>query len=241
MTFSIIACARNEGPFLVEWLAHHLSIGFDKIFIATNDCEDGTDEILDRLADHWPIYRIENSTPIHGLSFQRSAVRKCLDHPEMQDQEWVLHIDLDEFLNIHTPSPQVGEFLMEFWENDAVMLSWKIFGSNGQKNWVGGSVLDSFITCQDDLENSAHKSFFRRSVFRDAAPHCPKQPMKPVDQVKVVNTRNEHLDALKTDKVRWTCLDHGIEQRTWHGACINHYMHKSSDLTEVYPPLARRC
>ncbi|MBV1927525.1 MAG: glycosyltransferase family 2 protein, partial [Rhodobacteraceae bacterium] len=74
MRCSIIACARNEGPFLVEWISHHLSLGFEKIFVATNDCQDGTDSILDLISRDWPVFRIENSDQIDGLTYQRSAV-----------------------------------------------------------------------------------------------------------------------------------------------------------------------
>jgi hypothetical protein len=39
---TIIATQKNEGLFLVEWIAHHLGVGFDAIVLATNDCEDGS-------------------------------------------------------------------------------------------------------------------------------------------------------------------------------------------------------
>ena len=41
----VIACAKDEAPWLLEWIAHYKSLGFDEIAIATNDCSDGTDEI----------------------------------------------------------------------------------------------------------------------------------------------------------------------------------------------------
>ena len=37
---------KNEGPYILEWIAHHLSVGFGHFLVVTNDCEDGTDEIL---------------------------------------------------------------------------------------------------------------------------------------------------------------------------------------------------
>ncbi|WP_372837440.1 glycosyltransferase family 2 protein, partial [Puniceibacterium confluentis] len=45
----IVACMKNEAPYILEWIAHHRAIGVDNFLIYTNDCDDGTDVILDRL------------------------------------------------------------------------------------------------------------------------------------------------------------------------------------------------
>ncbi len=34
---------KNEGPYIVEWIAYHRAIGVDNFLIYTNGCEDGTD------------------------------------------------------------------------------------------------------------------------------------------------------------------------------------------------------
>ncbi|GFE48709.1 hypothetical protein So717_04620 [Roseobacter cerasinus] len=233
MTYAIAACARNEGPFLIEWIAHHLSVGFDKIFVATNDCEDGTDQILDLLAADWPVYRIDNTTSLEGLTHQRSAVQRCLAHEDMTDQDWVMHIDLDEFLNIRTGQPRIAEFLAPFGDVHAVMFGCRVFGSSDRAVWDGGGVLDGFLLCQDDLEGFAQKVMFRRSAFRDAAPHCPKDPTVPAETLRVVNTAGEMLDTSVCYRQRGTALKLAPEQKTWALACINHYMHKSHDLTRL--------
>ena len=51
---------RNEAVFVLEWVAYHLSIGFDRIFIVTNNCQDGTDLMADRLAELEPVIHIRN-------------------------------------------------------------------------------------------------------------------------------------------------------------------------------------
>ncbi|MEM8752397.1 MAG: glycosyltransferase family 2 protein, partial [Pseudomonadota bacterium] len=45
----IITSMKNEGPHIVEWVAYHRVIGFTDFLVYTNDCEDGTDAMLDRL------------------------------------------------------------------------------------------------------------------------------------------------------------------------------------------------
>ncbi|MEL6427490.1 MAG: glycosyltransferase family 2 protein, partial [Pseudomonadota bacterium] len=45
----IVTTMRNEGPYILEWLAHHRAVGFTDFLVFSNDCDDGTDALLDRL------------------------------------------------------------------------------------------------------------------------------------------------------------------------------------------------
>jgi hypothetical protein len=49
MRITAITPMKNEGPFILKWLAYHLMIGINDFVVFTNDCEDGTDAILERL------------------------------------------------------------------------------------------------------------------------------------------------------------------------------------------------
>jgi hypothetical protein len=48
---TLVTAMRNEGPFVLEWIAHHKALGVTAFVIVTNDCDDGTDALLDRLAE----------------------------------------------------------------------------------------------------------------------------------------------------------------------------------------------
>ncbi|WP_438960477.1 glycosyltransferase family 2 protein [Nereida sp.] len=50
MNILAITCVKNEGPYLVDWLAHLRAIGVDHVLAFSNDCEDGTDQLLDECA-----------------------------------------------------------------------------------------------------------------------------------------------------------------------------------------------
>lgn len=231
-----MATAKNEGPFLIEWIAHHLSIGFDKIFVATNDCTDGSDKILQRLQAVMPeaVFWIDNQIPHENMTFQRSAVRRCLDHTAQHDIDWCLHIDADEFLNIQTENKTVSDFIEPFQERDAVMISWKLFGNDGQNHWDGGSILDTFFACQDDVsKGTAHKVFFKRASFDDCAPHAPKKPKKKRRTLRIVNTLNQEIDTTNTTAVWGSALRTDEALFTWAHGYINHYMVKTPDLTRL--------
>jgi hypothetical protein len=46
---AIVTTMKNEGPFILEWLAYHRAIGVEDFLIYTNDCSDGTDTMLELL------------------------------------------------------------------------------------------------------------------------------------------------------------------------------------------------
>ena len=69
---------KNEGPFILEWLAYHRSIGVDDFLIYTNECSDGTAEILDRLQQMGVLQHRDN-TDWKGNSPQQHALNLALD------------------------------------------------------------------------------------------------------------------------------------------------------------------
>ena len=42
-----VTCVKNEGPFLLEWIAFNRVIGVTDFLFYSNDCTDGTDRLLD--------------------------------------------------------------------------------------------------------------------------------------------------------------------------------------------------
>ncbi|MDA3888128.1 MAG: glycosyltransferase family 2 protein, partial [Allgaiera sp.] len=58
--FIIVTPMKNEGPFILEWVAHNLAIGVDEIVIFSNDCTDGSDALLDRLHEMGKLRHVDN-------------------------------------------------------------------------------------------------------------------------------------------------------------------------------------
>ena len=48
--FLLVTTMKNEGPYILEW-TYHIAIGIDHFMIVTNDCTDGTNEILGKKRD----------------------------------------------------------------------------------------------------------------------------------------------------------------------------------------------
>jgi hypothetical protein len=233
---TIVATQKNEGIFLVEWIAHHLGIGFDHIVIATNDCDDGSVELIDEISRHFGVSRIENSDILPGHTIQSSATTRGLRHPQVRESDWVMHIDIDEFVNFPTGQPSIKTFLGRFADADAVALMWRMFGDANRQHWDGGQVTEAFLFAQDISRADgvlAHKTVFRPSSFCATTPHMPKSPRKPENELRVVNTRGEALPVDRHYDDRHSAYKLPDVLHAWDNAYVNHYAVKSRDLTAI--------
>ncbi|MBC7738338.1 MAG: glycosyltransferase family 2 protein, partial [Candidatus Saccharibacteria bacterium] len=106
-THTLISGMKDEGPYILEWVAHHLVLGFDRICIASNDCSDGSDALLDALqaAGH-----IEHLAHVVGPGAipQHAGYAALRARFSIDDTEWLAVLDADEFLNVHVGSHGVA-------------------------------------------------------------------------------------------------------------------------------------
>lgn len=98
---TIMTCMKNEGPFIMEWIAYHRSIGVTNFVIYTNDCDDGTTELL----DHLDLLGIVQHLPNPGIIakkpyWQPNAIHHCQSLPLIKRSDYVIFTDVDEFINI---------------------------------------------------------------------------------------------------------------------------------------------
>jgi hypothetical protein len=74
-----VTTQKNEGAFLLEWIAYHKIIGFTDIVILSNDCEDGSDEMLDHLSKSGEIIHLRNDGPYDDRGIQFAAMARVHD------------------------------------------------------------------------------------------------------------------------------------------------------------------
>ena len=75
-------------------------IGIDHHLIYTNDCADGTDALLDALAEAG-VTRRDNPFREMGKVPQHAAFRAAESEPVVEQADWLLTLDVDEYINIH--------------------------------------------------------------------------------------------------------------------------------------------
>ncbi|WP_026440344.1 glycosyltransferase family 2 protein [Acidocella facilis] len=93
-----VVSACNDALILPEWIAHHLAIGVEKIFVYTNDNQDKTEELLRWFAQHAPVTllptRLGRPVDVQIKNFHHALFML----PELRLYEWVAFLDSDEFL-----------------------------------------------------------------------------------------------------------------------------------------------
>ena len=237
MKTGIMACMRDEGMFVLEWVAYHRLIGFDHVFVATNDCSDGTDALCDRLERLGLVTHIRNDD--HGATPpQIAGVARVLAHPGVSDLRWLLHIDADEFLNIHDGDGRLGAWLPRLGAHDAVAITWRLFGDGGLEEWPEGALQTEEFTLaanQPRPFTAMQKTMFRPSAFGAGIDHMPKEPRhagvtlcnaagRPLDPGALYHpSQSDHRDA----------ADGTVNRKRhfpWEGAVINHYALRTRDL-----------
>jgi hypothetical protein len=208
---------RNEGPFILEWVAYHRVIGFAPVIVATNDCTDGSDGLMDALQAAGIATHLRNAVPA-GTAPQDSGMRMALRHLADDGPDWLCHLDSDEFMNIRSGTLSA----LTDTEAHVIAVAWRAFGDNGIVAYPG-ETLPAFTACETapDPERVKFKSLFRHRLFAHAREHMPTQARIP-NPVAV----NARLDPLAPDNLtgaprsRYHPIDRAI---AWDAAQINHY------------------
>jgi Glycosyl transferase family 2 len=121
-----------------------LILGFDKIYVASNDCRDGTDHLLNALDQAGYISHVPNVLN-PGDFPQRSGYIKIREKHDIDSAEWLMVLDADEFLNVHVGENKVADLTAcAKPEIDIIALFGMFFTSYPEVNWRPGRVCELF-------------------------------------------------------------------------------------------------
>lgn len=158
-----------------------MGAGVTDFMFFSNDCEDGTDEILDILAaqgliTHIPIQKTD------GQSIQWQALKIAWKHELRKRADWVMVSDADEMLNIHAAGNTLKDLIAAVpQDTDAISLPWRLFGNSDQAFSGKAPITETFVnSAPADSGNPFSDNFFK-TLFRPSGPfnqlgiHRPKQ------------------------------------------------------------------
>jgi hypothetical protein len=228
----LFTAQKDEGKFVLEWLAYHRIIGFTDFVFYSNDCTDGSYDLLDALQGLGHCQHVIHHPT--DLTPQHNAAGLCRDNAHFNEGDWVMWIDLDEYLFIHTEDHTLQSLIDAVEDSDMVYVAWKLFGDNGNKTWPGRHITDKLTGCEafDETAEPYGKSLFRWSDKIDRfSAHRP--------WVKDGVTRHE-FDAISSTGTRPTPffgVKHAIKFNRllnggdyWKLAQINHYAVRTPDM-----------
>ena len=175
-----ILTVRNEGAFLIDWLAHHRAVGFTDFLVLSNDCDDGTDAMLDRLEKMGWLMHLPNPGP-HRNGPQWDALKRADAHALRAAADWILVLDIDEYVNVHVGDRTITALLAALPEATAIPLTWRLFGNAGIARFEDRPVTEAFTRAapRDMLwpwRASLFKTLFRNDgTYRRLGVHRPRQ------------------------------------------------------------------
>ncbi len=216
---------KDEGPYLLEWIAYHRAIGFTDFLIYTNDCSDGTDLLLDRLEQNNVVTHVRNQVLKRGP--HKSALKAAKSHDLYQKADWVYVCDVDEFLNIKVKDGTVNDLIAHFPKAEAIPVTWKLFSNNGHRVLFPGKCTQAFTDSEPTLPQPGAKGRFVKTLFR------------PSDKIKRMGLHAPIFEDDMASSVKWGAVwqkkDPSSDPRRpqqdfgYEVAQVNHYAVRSID------------
>jgi hypothetical protein len=164
----IIAIAKDELPFIDEWLAYHRIIGVDHVFLL--DDEEGA-PLVNYLAGSdfatvipWFKHREQTLTQRNQIKAYWHGLKE-----HAINFEWVCFLDIDEFI-VFRRTDNIKTFLSDFNNAGSVSLNWHVFGHNGYFNDPEGLITSS-LTRRMFIPSKNVKSITRTKLITDITPH----------------------------------------------------------------------
>lgn len=228
MQITLLATLRDEAPYIIDWIAHHRAIGITDFVLYQNDSVDGTDVLLQALHDAGHIHYSDNSNPqdappkFRALPPQRRAYGRALRHPVVQNADYVLVIDTDEFLEL--PKDQNLPNLLNRLQNpDVVSMPWRMMGNADQSTFTAAPVTERFTKAASPTDLGTErpfkqvKSLYRPKITRLYNLHKPRAARQGVNWVDPDGT--PILETMKTSNQ--------LPDFTYETANLRHYHVKS--------------
>ena len=195
----IVSCMKNEGPFILEWVAWHRAMGVSDFLIYTNDCDDGTDAIWTRLAALGLAEHRQNTIMRRGV--QKSALYHARSEPVVAAADWHLVLDVDEFVNVTCGNGSFPALISACPEATTFAMTWRVFGDGGNISFRDGFVTEQFARAAPRMMARPPQAWGIKTLYRNDAlygrmgVHTPLDPVADRrDEIVVVNGSGRVLD-----------------------------------------------
>lgn len=229
---AIVTTMKNEGPFILEWVAYHRAIGFDDFLVYTNDCTDGTDTLLDVLLAKGTVEHRDNPYRESGLKPQHAALQAAENEPIITKAAWAICMDVDEYINIKTGDGTLDALFAAVPDANMITLTWRLFGNADIADFHDGFITEAFTRCAPELARKPHQAwgfktlFHNIGLYKKLGVHRPKG-LKPQlwDKVNMVNGSGSRMPRdMYRDAWRSTVDTYGYDL-----VQLNHYAVRSAE------------
>ena len=227
----IVTTMKDEGPYILDWVSYHFSIGFTHIIILTNDCSDGTDKICRHLEKLGVITHKNNKEP-YPKGIQKTAYKRIEKLEAYEQAEWVMALDVDEYLRIDIGNCHLDDVFK--WTGNrpaAISFMWQVFGNNQITQLEDRPVAAQFTKSTSTFQIAPYqtrglKTIFRRDCFKRIGTHRPLEPNIEFMGNKLWIDANGVPLPQMLEKPYWQALNDGTGFG-WVLGRVNHYALRS--------------
>ncbi|GAA4224977.1 hypothetical protein GGQ68_001823 [Sagittula marina] len=196
MRITAVTCVKNEGPFLLEWIAFNRLLGVTDHLFYSNDCSDGTDTLLDALAGRDDLAELTGNVvhlpnPAKGRNYQMEALKNAAHQAVVKQADWVWVADVDEFLNIHVGDHTIPSLIAACGHPQAISVTFQFFANGGVDAfedrpviaqfdhshnpdlWCGETAIELKSLVRKDFPLQyfgAHRPFFKKGLDKGSYP-----------------------------------------------------------------------
>lgn len=164
---AIITCMKNEGPFILEWLAYHRAIGVKDVLVYTNDCNDGTDTFLDLLQDKGFVQHRDNPFKGTNLKPQHAALQAGEKEEIIQNADWVISMDVDEFINVKVGDGTLAALFEAVGDANLISCTWRLFGNSDVHEYADAPLMAQFTRCALEMTRKPHQAWGFKTLYRN--------------------------------------------------------------------------
>lgn len=162
-----VTTMKNEGPFILDWLAWHRSIGVTDFLVYTNDCTDGTDKMFDALAARGVVTHRENPYRHTGERPQHAAYRAAQDTDVAKAADWIVCMDVDEYINVHAGDGTLHDLFAAVPDATMISMTWRLFGNADIVAFEDTPVTAQFTRCAPLMTRKPHQAWGFKTLFRN--------------------------------------------------------------------------
>lgn len=163
----IITCMKNEGPFILEWVAYHRAIGVQDFIVYTNDCTDGTDTFLDLLQAKGILQHRDNPFKESGLKPQHAALQAGEKEEIVKNADWVISMDVDEFINIKAGNGTLEDLFDAVGDANMISCTWRLFGNANIHEYLDEPLITHYTRCAEEMTRKPHQAWGFKTLFRN--------------------------------------------------------------------------
>ena len=158
---SVLAFAKNEGPYFKEWIEYHRLLGVEKFYIYDNESTDNTKEVLRPYIEKgivvYDMFSFSGDWPATQKKLSTKAVKKYRN-----ETKWLALIDIDEFI-VPMRHNSIVDFLKDFESFSQVTVHYKFFGFCGHKTKPEGLILENYLYSIEDADTGAESVINRNT------------------------------------------------------------------------------